>query len=181
MRVGNFSIVPAAQLERLVVIPEVWNHYAAAVFKARLSRETIPTVRAQRLSGQHHMNLVALVGHGLSALSVHAEVIGVRLLVATTVVIVVALLLLGAVLVVRVWTPLAMPGWATPATGLLLVLLFQAIGFALVFVFLVLHGRSQPLFIPIRDFSYFVGGVSVLFPPVAQTKEVAAPDTTRNR
>jgi hypothetical protein len=26
VRVGNFSIVPAAQLERMVVMSEMWNH-----------------------------------------------------------------------------------------------------------------------------------------------------------
>ena len=83
VRVGNFSAVPAALLSRLVVVSELWNHYAAAVFKARLPRDTVPTERAPRLCGESRMNFVALVGHGLSALSVHAELIGVRLLVAT--------------------------------------------------------------------------------------------------
>jgi hypothetical protein len=38
---------------------------------------TVPTERAPRLCGESRMNFVALVGHGLSALSVHAELIGV--------------------------------------------------------------------------------------------------------
>ncbi len=164
VRVGNFSIVPAGHLRRLVVIPELWNHYAAAVFKTRLPRDTIPTVRAERLSGHGRMNLMALIGHGLSALSVHSEVIGVRLLAATTIAIIAVTILLATVFVVRTTTPLAIPGWATTAAGLLLVLLVQAIAFAFFFVFLVLHGRSQPLFIAIRDYRYFVGGTSRLFP-----------------
>src|SRR5438309_504196 len=51
VRVGNFSIVPAAQLERIVVVSELWNHYAAAVFQAGLPHETIPTRRLRRLTG----------------------------------------------------------------------------------------------------------------------------------
>src|ERR671918_713236 len=34
VRVGNFSIVPAGALTRLVVVSELWSHYAAAVHKA---------------------------------------------------------------------------------------------------------------------------------------------------
>jgi polyisoprenyl-phosphate glycosyltransferase len=143
VRVGNFSIVPALQLERLVVVSELWNHYAAAVFKARLPRETIPTERAKRLTGQSTMNFVALVGHGLSALSVHAELIGVRLLVAAIALVTVLCLLLAAVLGIRLATSLAIPGWATTVAGILLILLFQAAAFAVCFVFLVLHGRSR--------------------------------------
>jgi hypothetical protein len=167
VRVGNFSIVPALQLERLVVVSELWNHYAAAVFKARLPRETVPTERAKRLTGQSHMNFVALVGHGLSALSVHAELIGVRLLVAAVLLATVLCLLLAAVLGIRLATSLAIPGWATTVAGLLLVLLFQAAAFAVCFVFLVLHGRSQPSFIPLRDYPYFVSGVRTLVRPAA--------------
>src|SRR5204862_1949020 len=121
-----FSIVPASQLQRLVVVSELWNHYAAAVFKARIPRSSIPTQRGERLSGKSRMNFVALVVHGLSALSVHSEIIGVRLLVVALVVVGLMGALLGAVVGVRLFTSLAIPGWATAAGGLLLVLLAQA-------------------------------------------------------
>ena len=173
VRVGNFSIVPARQLERLVVVSELWNHYAAAVFKARLPRRAVPTERAKRITGQSKMNFVALVGHGLSALSVHAELIGVRLLVATVFMVGLLGLLLAGVLGVRLGTSLAIPGWATTVGGLLLVLMFQAVAFAVCFVFLVLHGRSQPSFIPLRDYPYFVAGARTLGRP-AGIDEAAA-------
>jgi polyisoprenyl-phosphate glycosyltransferase len=162
VRVGNFSLIPASQLERLVVVSELWNHYAAAVFKARLPRENIPTVRASRLSGESRMNFVSLVGHGLSAFSVHAELIGVRLLVLTGVIVALACALFGAVIAVRFATPLAIPGWATTMAGFLIVILFQAVAFAAFFAFLVLHARSQPLFIPLRDYVHFVGRTATL-------------------
>ena len=156
VRVGNFSVIPGRQLERLVVVSELWNHFAAAVFKARLPRTSISTVRARRLSGQSSMNYVALIGHGLSALSVHAELIGVRLLIFTLAIGGLTATLLAGVVSVRLGTDLAIPGWATTAAGILVVLLFQAAGLAIFFVFIVLHGRSQPLFIPIRDYPHFV-------------------------
>jgi hypothetical protein len=144
VRVGNFSVIPARQLRRLVVVSELWNHYAAAVFKARLPRASIPTVRAARLAGTSRMNFVDLVTHGLSALSVHSELIGVRLLVGTAVMVAATGILLLAVLGLRFFTVLAM------------IVLLQVLAFASLFAFLVLHARSQPTFIPVRDYRYFV-------------------------
>lgn len=159
VRVGNFSAIPAAFVGRLVTVPELWNHYAAAVFKAKLPRDGIPTSRAPRLGGQSRMDFVSLLSHGLSALSVHAELIGVRLLAATGVMAAIALALLGSVVVTRLATPMAIPGWASTIVGLLVLLLAQAVGFAVLFSFLVLHGRSQPGFIPARDYVHFVAGI----------------------
>src|SRR6267378_5300755 len=45
VRVGNFSIVPPDVLKRLVAVSELWNHYAAAVHKAKLPMEFIPSER----------------------------------------------------------------------------------------------------------------------------------------
>jgi glycosyltransferase involved in cell wall biosynthesis len=164
VRVGNFSVVPARALARLVVVSELWNHYAAGVFKSRLSRATVPTRRASRLHGRSQMDFVSLVGHGLSALSVHAETIGVRALVATLAMNVALGMLLLAALAIRLGTSLAIPGWATAAVGLLAVLLMQGIGLAVLFVFIVLQGRSHALFIPLRDYAVFVESVTPLYP-----------------
>jgi len=159
VRVGNFSIVPAAQLDRLVVVSELWNHYSAAVFKARLPYEMIPTRRRNRLSGQTRMDFTALVSHGMSALSVHSELIGVRLLVVTLLVAGVLLFVSAATLAVPK-TLATVPGWALAVGGLAVLFLAQTVVSAVIFVFLVLHGRSQPLFIPIRDYGYFVRGLT---------------------
>ena len=48
---GNFSIVPFQIVRRLVAVSELWNHYAAAVFKARLPTDGISLPRATRLVG----------------------------------------------------------------------------------------------------------------------------------
>ena len=160
VRVGNFSVIPALLVGRLVVVSELWNHYAAAVFKARLPRESVPTVRGHRLMGESRMNFVALVSHGLSALSVHAEVIGVRLLVVSVIVAAGVVGLIAAVVALRLSTSMAIPGWATNAGGLLVLFLFETVAAAVFFIFLVLHSRSQPLFIPIRDYAFFIEGSS---------------------
>ena len=68
VEVGNFSVVPWSALERLVGVSEIWNHYPAAVFKARIPVAQVPLPRAKLLAGQSKMNWVALVAHGLSAI-----------------------------------------------------------------------------------------------------------------
>jgi polyisoprenyl-phosphate glycosyltransferase len=156
VRVGNFSVIPFRLLRRLVVVSELWNHYAAAVFKARLPRASIPTQRAPRLAGKSRMNFVDLVMHGLSALSVHAELVGVRLLVVTAIVVSTMALALLAILAIRLFTPLTLPAWTSIAVGVSLIVLLQVLAFASLFAFLVLHARSQPTFIPVRDYEYFV-------------------------
>jgi polyisoprenyl-phosphate glycosyltransferase len=170
VRVGNFSVVPSSQLRRLVVVSELWNHYAAAVFKARVPRTSVPTVRAPRLAGKSRMNFVDLVTHGLSALSVHSELIGVRLLVVAAVLITVMASALLVVLAIRFFTDFAIPGWTSTVVGLLLVLLLQAGAFAAFFAFLVLHARSQPTFIPLRDYDYFVDHSSSFVASAQQTR-----------
>jgi glycosyltransferase involved in cell wall biosynthesis len=164
VRVGNFSAVPYSCLSSLVVVSEVWNHYAAAVFNARIPHDSIPAPRGERLAGKSRMNFVAFVTHGLSAISVYSERVGTRLLVLSVGTIVLLMLAIIATLFVRLFTTLAIAGWATYVTGLLLVLLLQACALSFGFIFVVLNGRSGTMFIPIRDCPYFIDHVTPLWP-----------------
>lgn len=162
VRVGNFSVVPAPLLDRLVAVSELWNHYSASIVKARLPHVLVPIDRGHRIAGRSRMNLVSLLVHGLSAVSVYSDVIGLRMLAATFVLAVVTLLALGAVVGIRLFTDFAIPGWATTAAGMLVVILLQAILSMTVFVFITLQGRSALGFLPVRDFSHFVDRVDEL-------------------
>ena len=162
VKVGNFSVLPRRQLDRLVVISEIWNHYAAAVIKARLPHETVDTSRARRLGGRSSMNLVSMVVHGLSAMAVYGEVIGVRLLCTTFVLIVLAAALFAGLVVVPPLTGLQVPRSAALVAGTLVVILAQAVLMAFVLVFIVLGSRAGFTFLPIRDFRVFVGEVVAL-------------------
>jgi len=157
VRVGNFSIIPPAPLKRLVAVAELWNHYAAAVHKARLPMELVPTERAARLEGLPRMDLVSLVVHGLSAMAVFGDRIGVRLLIVVCAAMVGALAMLLAVLGIRFWTDLAIPGWATYVTGLLLVMLTQMLLVVLVFVFVILAARNAANVLP-NDYARLLAG-----------------------
>ncbi len=157
VRVGNFSAIPRRRLSSLVATSELWNHYAAAAFTSRQPYETIPTARARRLDGRSKMNFVGLVIHGLSAISVYSDTIGVRLMIATSGLIGLDVAALLLTLGVRLTTNLAIPGWATTVFGVLLILLMQATLFLFVFSFMILAGRNAASFLPIRDYIHFVG------------------------
>ncbi len=173
VRVGNFSILPPSAVGSLVTSPDLWSHYAAAVFSARISWCSIPTQRAKRLDGSSRMNFVALVVHGLVAISVFSDLVGVRLLLAC---VGLGLLTLGgisAVVVVRLFTSLAIPGWATYSVGLLGLLLLQSVLLAACFSFLILSGRNRAAFLPSRDYVHFLGRREVVFSRPGETEPPA--------
>jgi glycosyltransferase involved in cell wall biosynthesis len=163
VRFGNFSVIPYGLLSRLTVVSEIWNHYAAGVMKARIPYVEVPTKRGKRLSGRSSMNFVSLVTHGLGAVSVHSDVIGVRALVAMLSLILVSLAGILVVVILRVFTDLAIPGWASFVTLSFFVLLMQAVMIALLFVFIILSNRSNVVFIPRRDYENFVLSVERVY------------------
>jgi polyisoprenyl-phosphate glycosyltransferase len=137
----------------------LWNHYAAAVYKAKLPIALIPAQRNCRLEGSSRMNLVALVVHGLSAMAVFGDRIGVRLLILVSFGMSLVGLALIGVIGIRFLTPLAIPGWATYVVGILLVILMQMLIVVLVFVFVILAGRDTFSFIPSRDYIHIADAV----------------------
>lgn len=154
--VGNFSIVPFEALRRLVGVSELWNHYAAAVFRARIPLVKVPVPRAKRLAGQSRMNFVSLVGHGMSAISVQGEVVGVRLLCVTALAVFLSGLALVGVVGIRLLTDWAIPGWATYAAGLLGLTCLNLIALTMLVCLFILHSRSMLGFVPIRDWRHFI-------------------------
>ncbi len=156
VRFGNFSALPMSIARRLGAVAELWNHYVAAVLKVGLPYVSLPTSRRKRIAGTSKMNFDDLVVHGLSALSVFSETIGVRAIRAVSWLAGLSLLLFFAVTVVRLTTTLAIPGWTSTISILLLLLLLQSLSLALVFVFLILNNRSGVSFLPCRDYAYFI-------------------------
>jgi len=163
VEVGNFSAVPRAALDRLVAVSELWNHYAAAVHKSRIPSTNVPIARAKRLAGESRMNFVNLAAHGLSAMSVHGEVIGVRLLVASGTLIALSSAALITFGVLAALPATQLPAWAALVAGVLVLLTGIALLLALVFVFVILQGRAGATFLPIRDYGYYVAGTKRAF------------------
>lgn len=164
VQVGNFSILPAAHLITLVVVSETWNHYAAAVFRSKLPFVMIPIARGRRIDGSSQMNFVSLVGHGLSAISVFGDAVGIRLLISSIAGSFLAALGILAVISIRFLTDRAIPGWATYVTGMLVIIMIQLISIAASFTFFVLSSRTNFGFIPSRDYHLFVAEATDFYP-----------------
>jgi glycosyltransferase involved in cell wall biosynthesis len=163
VRFGNFSAIPPALLSRLVAQSDLWNHYAAAIIKSRLPYGTIATSRGTRYMGATQMNYVALVTHGLSAMSVFGDRIGVRLLAATLGAVCAVVAAVGIALAVGFRSPGAWPPWMPYLLGLLVLLIAQAFLVSLAFVFIILSGRDSSAFVPLRDYAFFVAGVETVY------------------
>ena len=143
VRAGNFSVLPGSALRRLMAVSDLWNHYAAAVYRARLPRRLLPLPRGHRLEGKSRMNFVNLLIHGLAAISVFSEQVSARLLAAA---VVFALLGLGIVL---------RTGLGTPAV-VLLAIAAQTLTFAVLFTLTIVSRRSSVNFLLLRDAPYFI-------------------------
>ena len=164
IRIGNFSLIPRQLLTQIVVVSEIWNHYSSGILKARIPHRYIPTDRSSRLAGSSRMNYVQLAVHGLSAISIYGDVIGVRALMATVMLAFISVVLIIIAIVVRSLTDLAIPGWATYVIGLSFIILLQSITISFSFVFLILNGRNNYSFLPQRDYHYFILDVRRVFP-----------------
>ncbi len=156
VRVGNFSIIPYQFLARLVAVSELWNHYAAGVFKAQLPRATVSVERGRRIRGRSTMDFPALLAHGLSAISVFSERAGARLVLFLAAL---SVLLAGAV----VTAPLigtaifqTVPAWVLMVLGLMVILFSQVVIVSCGVVFFIMSNRERLGFLPLRDYRYFL-------------------------
>jgi glycosyltransferase involved in cell wall biosynthesis len=156
IRFGNFSVMPWLHLESLVVFPELWNHYAATIVKSRMPYVRVRADRAVRITGRSRMDFVSLVIHGMSALFANQEVVGTRLLVLDLFIMAGLFAVIATVLGVKLFTDLAIPGWATTVIGMLFILVSQTFIASFMLVFSIMMNRSQLGFLPIRDYSWFV-------------------------
>jgi len=180
VQVGNFSVVPRTAMARLMAVPDLWNHYAASVYRARLPRRMVPLPRGRRLAGESKMNFVSLLIHGLCAMSVFSDQVSARLLTAAVGFAAIATGLMGAKAGIRWFTNLAIPGWATFTVGLLLVLVVQSLSFATLFAFLIASRRSSLNFLLTRDAPYFILGKTTAW-VAARTRQPSPPPGAKVR
>lgn len=172
IRFGNFSLIPFRLLPRVVGLSELWNHYSSGILKGRIPFTAIPCHRGHRLAGTSRMNFVSLTTHGLSAISVYADVVGTRLLLATTALVLAGILASLGVCALRIGTDYAIPGWATCALGLALIGVLQLVTLAFLLAIAILNSRTASDFLPVRDYAYFVIDVSTLYqtPSIGQAQ-----------
>jgi hypothetical protein len=164
VRVGNFSILPAGYLGTLVVMSELWNHYAASVFRSGMPFTTIPIARGYRITGASKMNFVSLAAHGISAISVFGDVVGVRLLVGSMAGALLAVLGVSLMLARSVARAQPIQARDLYLIGTLAIVLVQFITMSIGFTFTVLSNRINLGFVPLRDYELFVADAVFLYP-----------------
>lgn len=153
---GNFSIVPFNFLGKIVVDVNLWNHYAAAMSSSRLLLKTIPSRRGKRLCGKSKLNFTALVIHGLSAMSCYNEIIAARMLFGAVVAIFIFVAGVFGIIAIKLFTDLAIAGWATYTIGILTIISLQVLLLSMTFMFTLLGNRKNQPFIPLRDYRNFI-------------------------
>jgi len=140
---GNFSLLPAAALTRIIHSPDLWNHYPAAIMRSRANVYRVRVDRGVRYFGESRMNFVSLVNHGLSAIAVFVDVVFVRLLVVGLGLLGIALLAGLTGLIIRVVVGVTIPAWATIALGLAALAVVQILALLIITAFQQLATRSR--------------------------------------
>ena len=153
---GNFSLIPASKLRKLAHVSDIWNNYPGGVIRSRLPYTAVPLERGRRLAGESKMNFVSLVLHGLSAVSVLIDATAVRLVLFCILMSVVASMGITILLFLKFFTNTSIPGWTSYLISSFLIVILQAFLISLMLVFIVLSYRTQPQFIPARQFQDFV-------------------------
>jgi hypothetical protein len=164
VRVGNFSVIPASALPRLVCMSELWNHYAGTALRSRFPQRRIPLDRGSRVHGRSRMGgLIPLVAHGIAGIATFHDVVATRILVSSLGFVGLLGAAMAVVVGVRFGTALAIPGWATYSIGFLLVLGIQVSTFAFGLVLSLITSRQTATFIPCRDYGVFLGNIAALW------------------
>lgn len=154
---GNFCILSRSYVDRLIMIPDLWNNFPAAILRSRLPLHLVPIHRGRRYAGKSKMNFTSLVVHGLSGISVYAETIFVRLLILSVALVVASVFLVGGLLTLRIFFPAhATPGWTTTITFGLTIIILQVLFTALSSILMLLNNRVQRLIMPKLDYLPYI-------------------------
>ncbi|NQV83957.1 MAG: glycosyltransferase [Rhodospirillales bacterium] len=167
--IGNFSAIPGRLVKRIAAISEIWSHFPAGIMRAKVPYETLPSSRGSRLHGESKMNLVSLVIHGISGLSVHADVVGVRLLLGILGLSAIILTSITVIVLQKLFTDIHMLGWTSQIVLVLGSILFQMLIAAMLIVFLVLAQKNQRTIIPAIDYDAFIFTIEQLYPATSGT------------
>lgn len=139
---GNFSCIPKHLISKIIAQPAIWNHYSGSIIKSKLPFTLIPLDRGRRYFGQSKMNMVSLIVHGLSAISIYIEIVTVRLLLFSFLGISVAIFAIVIVFAIKTFTVLAVPGWASNISLLIFNIVIQLSIVSLLILLLILYNRN---------------------------------------
>jgi glycosyltransferase involved in cell wall biosynthesis len=106
---GNFCLIPSNRISAIAHITEIWNHFSGGIIKSNFPYKTVSLNRKKRLAGKSKMNLVSLVIHGISSISIYIDVVSVRLLIFFGGLILASFSGIISVVILKIYTDLAIP------------------------------------------------------------------------
>lgn len=160
---GNFCLIPASPLNRLVYLDTLWNHLAATILRSRLPVTMIATNRGTRYADKPSMNINSLVLLGLGAIAVYIDIVLLRTLFISLFFGLMTIIGIGIVTIIRFFTELAIPGWASDVVGSLSVIFIQFLIVSIFVLFIILSNRAQRTFIPAKHYSDFIFKREIIF------------------
>jgi hypothetical protein len=127
--------------------------------RSRSGYETLPIPRGERLKGKSNFRFAQLVTHGLSAFSVHADLICARLAAFFAVLTLIGLLVAAGV-AADAWFSCAQGAAAWSAVGAIGVLLLPIplSGLALIACLILLSLRSHSVSVPLNETNVYLPG-----------------------
>jgi glycosyltransferase involved in cell wall biosynthesis len=153
---GNFCMIPKVLLGKVVYNPMSWNHLAASISRTGHDVVRLKTDRGTRFHGKSSMKFERFVSHGFSAISVFLDVVMIRILIVSFLIMLLSIIGILIVIWLRLFTDLAIPGWATTAVGVLSIIGLQSLVLSTMASFVVLRSRSEHTMIPAIDTSKYV-------------------------
>lgn len=134
VRTGNFVAYRAAVAQKVLQHPYFDLCYSSSFISLDGPRVFVPCPRGLRVDGRSRMNRTRLGIHAVRMLMPFLDRIAIRMLVGFASLFCVSLLSMVAIVLVKLFTDEAIPGWATyTALGVLVVSLVSAGNFVLLF------------------------------------------------
>lgn len=153
---GNFCAIPVKELSRVTSNPDLWNHFSGSIIKSKINYQTLKCNRGARYHGKSKMNLVSLIIHGLSAISIQLEVVAVRIMLLCSLLGCLIFISFLSIFIIRLTTDWLVPGWTSTALILLILLTIAVFGISFLFCLSILISRNTMKLPPINYYKSFI-------------------------
>jgi hypothetical protein len=153
---GNFSVLQADYLKKLIHMPELWNNYPATILKSKAIITRVPIPKSPRNNGKSKLTISNFIQHGFGAVSVFSEIALIRILYLVGFLTLILTSGILGVFSIRVFTDLAISGWASLVAILLTLSVLQIGLFTLTMVISLVYRRNSFMPGPIDFYKNFI-------------------------
>lgn len=140
---GNFSCIPKRHLKRVVIQPNLWNHYSGSIIQSKIPIDKVMLDRGKRYAGTSKMNFSSLVLHGLSSISVYFDTLSIRILKLSIYCFVACIFAIIIILYKKFVNDTAIPGWASNLLLVIFSIVLQLSSVTLIVLLMQLSSRKN--------------------------------------